>query len=65
LQKERLEQATDNSKKISGDLEESVQEHSKNALDSAKESNEGGKEAVGGVAENTEEKVAGVSSSSS
>ncbi|KAL6251432.1 hypothetical protein RBB50_001641 [Rhinocladiella similis] len=64
-QKERLQAATDDTKDIDNDLPSTVEEHSKDAMTASKEAGRDAKDSAGGLAEHTDEKVRGVSSSSS
>ncbi len=66
-QKQRLQQATESSKDIDseGVAGTSVEEHSKDAMAAAKETDKHNQDAAGGLAEHGDEKVRGVSSSSS
>jgi len=66
-QKQRLQQATESSKDIGSEevAGTSVEEHSKDAMAAAKETPQHDQDAAGGLAEHGDEKVRGVSSSSS
>jgi vacuolar-type H+-ATPase subunit H len=63
--KERLQEATENSKEIGSEVEQTVEEHSKDATEASKETADDTAHGAGGLAEHGDEKVAGVSSSSS
>ncbi|KIW13200.1 hypothetical protein PV08_08387 [Exophiala spinifera] len=62
---ERLKAATDDAKDIEADLASVVEEHSKDARAASNETAKDAKDCAGGFAEQSDEKVRGVSSSSS
>lgn len=63
--KDRLQEATDDSKEITSDLHDTVGKHSQDATTAAKDAAQATSEKTSELAEDGKDKISGVSSSSS